>query len=190
MRSAPVADDMRRAFYAGATLHVRSYDSINNSDRPVLQGDISFYLDLANHAGGDVLEIGVGTGRAALELAKAGIRVTGLDLSADMLAVASERATAGGLAQRLRLECGDMRSFDLAGREFGVVIVPFRAFQFLLTPEDQLAALGGFRRHLRAGGIFALHLFDPDLRLLVPGATSPLERQTGTDHNTGRRIEA
>jgi SAM-dependent methyltransferase len=190
MRSAPAVNDRRRAFYAGATLHVRSYDSINSSDRPVLQGDISFYLDLAHHAGGDVLEIGVGTGRVALELVKAGIRVTGLDLSADMLAVASERATAGGLAQRLRLECGSMRSFDLAGREFGVVIVPFRAFQFLLTPEDQLAALAGFRRHLRAGGILALHLFDPDLRLLVPGATSPLERQIGTDRNTGRRIEA
>ena len=58
----------------------------------------------------------------AIQLAKAEIRVTGLDLSADMLAVASEKTTAGGLEQPLRLECGDMRSFDLAGREFGLVI--------------------------------------------------------------------
>jgi ubiquinone/menaquinone biosynthesis C-methylase UbiE len=77
--------------HAGATLHVRSYDSINSSDRPVLRGDISFYLDLAHYAVGDVLEIGVGTGRVALELAKAGIRVTGLDLSADMLRDTSRR---------------------------------------------------------------------------------------------------
>jgi hypothetical protein len=80
MRSAPVANDMRRGFYTGATLHVRSYDSINGGDRPVLRGDISFYLDLARRAVGDVLEIGIGTGRVALELAKAGIPVAGLDL--------------------------------------------------------------------------------------------------------------
>jgi hypothetical protein len=47
----------------GATLHVRSYDTINRSDRPVLGGDISFYLDLARRAGRDVLEVGIGTGR-------------------------------------------------------------------------------------------------------------------------------
>ena len=94
-------------------------------------------------------------------------------LGLDLLAIAAEKATTSDLTQRLRLEYGDMRRFDLAGREFGLVMVPFRAFQFLLTPEDQLAALTAFRRPLRAGGILALHLFDPDLRLLVPGAAGP-----------------
>jgi 2-polyprenyl-3-methyl-5-hydroxy-6-metoxy-1,4-benzoquinol methylase len=103
MRSARVANDMRRPFYAGATLHVRSYDSINRSDRPVLRGDISFYLDLARRAGRDVLEVGVETGRVAIKLAKSRIQVTGLDLSADMLAIAAEKATTSGLTQGLRL---------------------------------------------------------------------------------------
>jgi 2-polyprenyl-3-methyl-5-hydroxy-6-metoxy-1,4-benzoquinol methylase len=83
---------VRRPFYVGETLHLRSYGSVNSGDRPVVRGDTCFYLDLARRAGGDVLEIGVGTGRVALELAKAGIRVTGLDLSADMLAIAAEKA--------------------------------------------------------------------------------------------------
>lgn len=189
MRSESVENPVQRPFYDGATLHVRSYDSINCDDRPALRGDISFYLDLARRAGGDVLEIGVGTGRVALELAREGIGVTGLDLSADMLAIAAEKAAANGLVERLRLECGDMRSFDLA-REFGLAIVPFRAFQILLTPEDQLAALAAFRRHLRIGGFLALHLFDPDLRFLLPGSSGPVDRQSGTDRNTGRPVEA
>jgi SAM-dependent methyltransferase len=106
-----------------------------------------------------------------------------------MLAIAAEHAAATGLGDRLHLEQGDMRAFDLSGRRFGLVIVPFRAFQVLLTAEDQLAALSCFRRHLRPGGILALHLFDPDYRFLLPGATGPLDRQTGTDRRTGRRTE-
>src|SRR6516164_488933 len=104
------SNDGRRPFYGGPTLHVRSYDAINSGDRPVVRGDISFYLDLARRTGGEVLEIGVGTRRVALELAKAGFRVTGIDLSPDMLAIAAEKATARDLARELLLECGDMRS--------------------------------------------------------------------------------
>jgi SAM-dependent methyltransferase len=80
-------DDMRRSFYDGATLYVRIYDSINHSDRPVVRGDIAFHCSLAQRANGEVLEIDVGTGRVAVELAKAGIRLTSLDLSEAMLAI-------------------------------------------------------------------------------------------------------
>jgi methylase of polypeptide subunit release factors len=65
---------MRRSFYDGSTLNVRIYDSIDHGSRPVLRGDIAFYRDLADRTSGEVLEIGVGTGRVAVELAKAGIR--------------------------------------------------------------------------------------------------------------------
>lgn len=181
---------MRRSFYDGTSLHIRIYDSINHNDRPVLRGDIAFYRDLARRANGEVLEVGVGTGRVAVELAKAGIHVTGLDLSAAMLAIAAEKVVASGVAERLRLERGDMRNFDLGPQKFGLVIVPYRAFQVLLTPEDQLAALAAFRRHLRAAGILALHLFDPDLHFLLPGASLPIDRARGIDRNTDRLVEA
>jgi SAM-dependent methyltransferase len=180
----------RRPFYDGATLHVRTYDSINTGNRLVVRDDASFYRDLARRAGGEVLEIGVGTGRVALELAQAGVRVTGLDASAAMLAIAAGKAAAAGLSERLRLEQGDMRGFDLSGRAFALAIVPFRAFQCLLSAQDQRAALAAFRRHLRSGGILALHLFDPDLRFLLPGASGPIDRQHGTDRDTGRPVEA
>jgi len=190
MTSTITDDNLRQPFYGGATLHVRSYDSINTDDRAVIRGDVSFYFDLARRVGGEVLEIGVGTGRVALRLAEAGIPVTGLDASPDMLAIAAEKAAGAGLADRLRFERGDMRAFDLATRDFGLAIVPFRAFQVLLTPEDQFAALAAIRRHLRPDGSLALHLFDPDLRFLLPGATGPTDRQVGVDRNTGRPVKA
>lgn len=191
MPPTPIETEPRRPYYDSATLHVRSYDSINREGHPALQGgDVSFYRDLAQRAGGEVLEIGVGTGRVALELAQAGLRVTGLDSSAAMLAIAAEKAAAAGVGERLRLEPGDMRNFDLLGRAFGLAIVPFRAFQCLLTVTDQRAALAAFRRHLRPGGLLALHLFGPDLRFLLPGASGPIDRQSGADRATGRLIEA
>jgi ubiquinone/menaquinone biosynthesis C-methylase UbiE len=178
-----------RAFYEGPTLHVRGYDSINNDTRPVVRNDTLFYRDLARRAGGEVLEIGVGTGRVALRLAEAGLHVTGLDASSAMLSIAAEKAEAAGQTQRVRLVLGDMRAFDLSGQRFGLVIVPFRGFQLLLSVDDQRAALAAFQRHLRPDGIIALHLFDPDYRFLLPGAKGPFERQAGIDRQTGRRME-
>ncbi len=180
----------RPTLYAGRTLHVRSYDSMNSDDRPVIRGDAKFYLDLARRAGGEVLEIGVGTGRAALQMAAAGVSITGLDASPDMLALAYEKAACHGLTERVRLVCADMRAFELGPRQFGLIIVPFRAFQLLLTPQDQLIALACFRRHLRPGGLLALHLFDPDLRFLLPGAKGPIDRQIGVDRDSGHPVEA
>jgi SAM-dependent methyltransferase len=187
MGSACIDNPSAQPFYDGATLHVRGYDSIN-TERAVHQGDVDFYGDLARRAGGEVLEIGVGTGRVALSLAASGLPVTGLDASSAMLAIAAEKRDAAGFRERLHLELADMRDFDLA-RRFSLVIVPFRCFQVLLTTDDQFAALAAFRRHLRPDGILALHLFDPDFRFLMPGATGPVERQSGVDRQTGRRLE-
>jgi hypothetical protein len=106
-----------------------------------------------------------------------------------MLAVASDKAAAAGYGDRLRLICADMRGFDLSPTRFGLVIAPGRAFQLLLTPEDQLMALGAFRWHIEPGGIHALHLFDPDFRFLLPGAPPPIDRYSGVDHETGLPVE-
>jgi ubiquinone/menaquinone biosynthesis C-methylase UbiE len=176
-----------RGFYDGATLHVRSYDSMHDG-RSVIDGDVAFYLALARRAGGKVLEVGIGSGRVGVSLAQAGIEVTGLDLSSDMLAIAAQRAASLGCSGRVTLAQGDMRDFALGDAAFGLIYVPFRAFQILLTPSDQRAALAMFRRHLRPGGLLVLHLFDPNLRFLLQGG--PLERMEGIDARTGRRVEA
>ena len=74
-----------------------------------------------------------------------------------------------------------MRDFDLPTR-FGLAIAPGRVFQMLLTPEHQAAALAGIRRHLRPGGVFVAHLFDPMLDWCTP-MDGPLDR---ADRGSGR----
>ena len=123
--------------------------------------ELDFYLELAleaARAGAEVLEIGCGTGRIALRLAQAGVRVVGLDLSPSMLALAREKS--GNLDGARWIE-GDMRSFDL-GRQFPLILIPGHSFLHLLTAEDQLASLRRILRHLLPGGRLVIHLDHQD----------------------------
>lgn len=126
---------------------------------PGLPGDVDFYVGLAREAAPPVLELGCGTGRIAIPIARAGVEIVGLDSSPPMLAKARERAS--GLAQVRWVEA-DMRDFDL-GERFGLVIIPYRAFQHMITVDDQKSCLACVRRHLRDDGRLAFNLFNPDL---------------------------
>ena len=178
-----------RGLYDGTSLHVRCYDSLHDAGWPDIGNDIDFYLNAARDAVGPVLEIGAGTGRVTLPLAAEGIDITGLELSESMLRVAQGKVEGANLSSHPRFRQGDMRDFDL-GEPFALVIVPLRAFQLLLTLDDQRKALSCFRAHLRDGGVLILHLFDPKLDLLVPGAETLDVEFTGTDGVTGLSIEA
>jgi SAM-dependent methyltransferase len=130
--------------------------------------DVAFFVQAAQEAGGPVLEVGCGTGRVLIPTARAGITITGLDLSTHMLAVCRER-----LAQeppqvqgRVQLVQGDMRDFDL-GRTFALATIPFRPFQHLTTVADQMACLQSIQRHLQPGGKLILDLFNPSLAALT-----------------------
>lgn len=130
--------------------------------------DVAFYVDEARRSGGPVLELGCGTGRVLIPTARAGIRVTGLDASAAMLARCRERlaAEATEVRDRVGLVEGDMRAFHL-GTRFPLVTIPFRPFQHLLTVEDQLACLRCVRDHLLDDGRLVLDLFNPSIDLLA-----------------------
>lgn len=122
-------------------------------------GDEAFYLGLARQTGGPVLELGCGSGRVLLPIAREGIACTGLDSSQTML----ERFTARDLPPNLKLVHGRMQDFDLPGERFALIFSAFRAFQHLLTVADQLACLAAVRRHLRPQGLFAMDVFAPKL---------------------------
>jgi SAM-dependent methyltransferase len=131
------------------------YSALYDVTVPDWPGEIAFYQTLALAAAGqDVLEIACGTGRVTLPLARAGVRITGLELSAAMLAQA--RGKSAGLPNVTWVQ-GDMRTFDL-GRPFGLVIIPGHSFQFMLTPDDQVQCLQCIRRHLLPGGTLVVHL--------------------------------
>ena len=125
-------------------------------------GDVDFFQRLgreAHTAGQPLLELACGTGRVALPIAREGVRVVGLDLSSAMLGLAREKSE--GLSTVRWVE-GDMRAFELPER-FGLVFIPYRSFQHLLTVADQLSCLRCIHRHLVPGGRLALNIFNPDI---------------------------
>jgi SAM-dependent methyltransferase len=135
----------------------RYYDAVYEKLRGA-SGDIEFYRRLARESGGPVLELGCGTGRVLVPIAREGIECVGLDPSPLM----SEAVRRKNPPANLRLVTGVMQDFDL-GERFPLVFAAFRGFQHLYTVEEQLACLACVRRHLAPRGLFAFDVFAPDL---------------------------
>ncbi|MGB9721508.1 MAG: class I SAM-dependent methyltransferase [bacterium] len=124
--------------------------------------DISFYLEYAKRCGGDVLELGCGTGRILIPLARAGIKITGLDISEEMLKRAQKKISQLEKSSQANVEVvhGDMRSFKFSKR-FSLIFSAFRSFQSLLNKEEQDSCLEHAYQHLEENGFFILDLFAP-----------------------------
>jgi SAM-dependent methyltransferase len=122
------------------------------------QFDLGFYVREAKNARGPVLEVACGTGRILLALMREGIDVTGIDLSEGMLERLREKAKAAGLAPKAFR--ADMRDFSL-GKEFSLIIVPYRSFLHLKDDQSRKSALAAFRRHLSQNGRLILHTYNP-----------------------------
>jgi SAM-dependent methyltransferase len=123
--------------------------------------DIPFYTELARQAatqGESVLELGCGTGRVTIPMAKTGASVTGLDSSPAMLEIATAKAARENVA--VRFVEGDMAAFEL-GQSFGLVTIPFRSFLHLVSDEEQRGCLESIHRHLVPSGLLALNFYVP-----------------------------
>jgi SAM-dependent methyltransferase len=144
--------------------------------------DIAFWLEAAQGSGGPVLEIGCGTGRVLIPTARAGIEITGLDLSEHMLGLCRERLAREPheVQVRARLVRADMREFDL-GQVYHLVTTPFRPFQHLETVEDQISCLHSIRRHLAPGGRLILDLFNQSVHVLARETTGQAREMTGQE---------
>jgi SAM-dependent methyltransferase len=132
--------------------------------------DLPFYLDLAKKIGGPLLEMGCGTGRVLLPIARAGLEIHGLDSSRDMLEILR-----GYIAQeptevqrRIVVHEDDMRTFRTQ-KKYALVTIPFRPMQHMYTVEDQVAALKTAVIHLQDDGVFVFDVFFPKFELLAAG---------------------
>lgn len=125
--------------------------------------DLDYWLELAEEYGDPILELGCGTGRVLLNLARRGHTLTGLDNAPEMLSRLRARldaATGRHLAAAPTLVEGDMQTFDL-GQTFKLALMPFNTFMHLLTADAQLATLSRIRRHLAPGAALALDMPNP-----------------------------
>jgi ubiquinone/menaquinone biosynthesis C-methylase UbiE len=150
--------------------------------------DIPFYVEQARKSDGPVLELGCGTGRIAIPIAKAGVEVVGLDSSAKMLQVARRKAKASGsISGKLTWLLGDMRSLSMSGK-FALVIIPYRGFLSLLNVEEQRRCLDGIRAHLLPGGKLIFDIFVPDLDTMTEGSTAAVHSWDVSHPERGNRL--
>jgi SAM-dependent methyltransferase len=118
--------------------------------------DLPLWRELAAATGGPVLDLGAGTGRVALDLARAGHDVTALDHDELLLAALRERA--GDLP--VTAVAADARDFALPAR-YALCIAPMQTLQLLGGLRRRARCLACVRRHLHPGALFAATLADP-----------------------------
>jgi SAM-dependent methyltransferase len=140
--------------------------------------DVGFYVDLAVESGGPVVELAVGTGRIAVPIASAGVRVIGVDSSPAMLAKARAAATNAGVGDLVDLRVGDLREPPVTER-VPLVICPFRSLLHLETEDEKLVALQAAASLLVDGGRFVFDVFAPSRDDIDETNGRWLEREPG-----------
>ncbi len=131
------------------------YDAIHGD----FNDDIGLWQSFAGRTDRPVLEVGCGTGRIALELARAGYEVTGIDPSPAMLAVARAKAEAD--AVDVTFIEGRVTDMNLEPEHYGVVLVPLDVFLYCTDSEEQVATLRALGEAMVFNGLLALDLPGP-----------------------------
>jgi SAM-dependent methyltransferase len=135
----------------------------------IYDADLPLWRELADDADGEVLDLGSGTGRVALDLAARGIDVTAVDSDAALLKALASRARERDL--RVKTQTADMRSLAL-GKNFALAFAAMQSFQLLGGAPGRHKALASTREHLDPGALLAIALANP-LEGAAPEVTLP-----------------
>jgi SAM-dependent methyltransferase len=128
----------------------------HDAENGAYSGDLALWEELAAAAGaGPILDLGCGTGRVALHLARRGHRTVGVDLDPELIAALDRRAE--GLP--LRGVVGDARSFEL-DEEVALALAPMQLAQLLADSAERVECLRCVARHLAPGGRIALSIVE------------------------------
>ncbi len=156
----------KREGWTGWDAYAPFYDWENA--RTLGRRDVPFWRSVALQNRGPVLELGCGTGRISLPLARAGVSVIGVDRSQPMLERAAKRLAAmrkraGGRGRkRLQLVRGDIRFLPFERARFRTVLAPYGILQSLVRDKDLNATLASVADVLAPGGLFGVDLV-PDV---------------------------
>ena len=175
----------------GVFMGLRAYNSeIYDAYFTGIEGEVDFYVEEAMDCGGPVLELGCGTGRVLLPIARSGIEITGLDIDHDLLNLLRRKLVQEEkeVADRVRVFEADMIAFH-SDERYSIAIAPYRAFQHLLTSIDQRKALDCIHRHLESGGRFVFNAYDPLEEIAREGFALPLRKDCDfIDPSTGHTV--
>lgn len=147
--------------------------------------DIAFWERTTRAVRGEVLELGCGTGRIALPLARQGVALVGIDRSSAMLRIATERAARLRARRRNHPSFvrGDIRALPFSAGSFAMVVAAYGILQSLVRERDLTATLESVARVLRPSGVLAIDLV-PD----VPNWKEYGERVQMRGRIRGRRL--
>jgi len=169
----------------------------------MLQRDVPMFLAHVPRRRKDVLELAVGTGRAAIPIAQAGHRVVGVDFDSHMLAIAKHKRDSVGLTDEdLQLVRANVLKLNLR-RRFDHICIFFNTFLNFTSLDQQDRLLAVVARHLKPKGKFWLDIFYPNIELLcaehsehldsssfeVPALDRIVHRDTEVRRDLARQIQ-
>jgi SAM-dependent methyltransferase len=156
---------VRRHDYFGEEVAAGYDESLAELFEPeVVDPVVAFLAELAGD--GRALELGIGTGRIALPLARRGVPVHGIELSPAMVARLREKP--GG--DQVGVTIGDFATARAEGT-FALVYLVFNTIMNLTAQDEQVACFANAAAQLEPGGCLVVEVSVPDLQRLPPGET-------------------
>ena len=177
-----LVDAGSREHYADAALYDYEYRR--------RRADVTFYRELAKaRRAPKILELGAGSGRVTIPLARDGHHVVAVDQSRAMLGKLRARVDAlpKAAAARVKVVEGDLRDFAVGGK-YGLVIAAFNVLEHLYTRGEVDACLRRVAAHLAPGGAFAFDVQLPDMAWLLRDPNRRWAKTRYTDPTTGRAM--
>lgn len=125
--------------------------------------EIDVLIALAHPTKGEsILDVGCGSGRHSVELAKRGYGVTGIDFSTQLIAAGQRTIEEQGLLNLVTLYCGDAREYELA-RQFDYAICLYDVIGSFASDAENVHLVENMYRHLRPGGLLLASVMNGEL---------------------------